>query len=459
MHATYRLRIMAYLMAALRRRSGLALLGAALLVSCGGQASSEAGTSGEHGGASGGRPAAGGSSGGAATNTAGSSGISSGGDATNGGAVAAGGAAAGSAGASGGDAGDTSSAGFGAAGDDAGAPGSAGASGGAGNAGVGGAGALSCDPLVFADPNVELVVRRWLGKPQGALTPEDARLVTELDGSNANIGSLSGIECLPLEHVYLNRNHVSDLAPLAALAAHLTTVDLSGNPLLDLSPLEKLDHLVRLELNDVPRVLHAKDLGTLVRLPTLTVLNLRGDTVDTVGPLQQIPTLRTINLFETKLSSPESLSTLKQLRILELSAALHDLTPIQGLTGLTYLGLEANGLSDISALKGLTRLSTIDLSENELTDITVLAGMPLLEDVSLNDNHLVDLTPLGALPNLNQVQLDKNAITSLTPLADNPGLDVLDFLLVNDNPLDCQQQSGNFAKLKAKGVQILSDCL
>jgi len=84
--------------------------------------------------------------------------------------------------------------------------------------------------------------------------------------------------------------------------------------------------------------------------------------------------------------------------------------------------------------------------------------MPLLENVWLNDNLLVDLTPLGALPNLNEVQLDKNAITSLTPLADNPGVDLLDFVLVNNNPIDCQKEDANLKKLRAKGVQVMSDC-
>ena len=84
--------------------------------------------------------------------------------------------------------------------------------------------------------------------------------------------------------------------------------------------------------------------------------------------------------------------------------------------------------------------------------------MPLLENVSLNDNRLIDLTPLGALPNLNELQLDKNAITSLTPLANNPSIDVLDYVLLNNNPFNCAAEDANLKKLKAKGVQVMSDC-
>ena len=96
--------------------------------------------------------------------------------------------------------------------------------------------------------------------------------------------------------------------------------------------------------------------------------------------------------------------------------------------------------------------------ENQLIDISVLAGMPLLEDVSLNDNHLVDLSALSALPNLNTIQLAKNAITSLTPVANNPSLGVLDFVILYNNPFDCQAEHSNLEKLKGKGVQVTSDC-
>ena len=113
--------------------------------------------------------------------------------------------------------------------------------------------------------------------------------------------------------VYLDKNHISDLTPLSALKATAREIDLTGNPVLDLSPLEPLAHVFRLELNDVPRAFHTEDIATLARLSALSVLNLRGDTVDTVAPLAQVASLHTLNLYAARLSSPESLSTLKQL--------------------------------------------------------------------------------------------------------------------------------------------------
>ena len=76
---------------------------------------------------------------------------------------------------------------------------------------------------------------------------------------------------------------------------------------------------------------------------------------------------------------------------------------------MTELHLWNNQISDISPLRGLTKLTYLDLEGNEISDVTALANLINLEELYLEGNPITDKTPLQTLLQANpDVQLDIN---------------------------------------------------
>ena len=76
-----------------------------------------------------------------------------------------------------------------------------------------------------------------------------------------------------------------------------------------------------------------------------------------------------------------------------------------GLTNLTYLHLEDNGISDISAVSGLTNLTGLDLGGNGISDISAVSGLTNLTYLYLGDNSISDISALSGLTQLKVLYL------------------------------------------------------
>ena len=99
---------------------------------------------------------------------------------------------------------------------------------------------VSSTIITFEDANLEAVVRNSINKPEGDILSTDVSELTQLDASDKNISSLSGIENLTaLTILDLDSNQISDLSPLSRLTA-LNSLDLDYNPISDISPLSSL---------------------------------------------------------------------------------------------------------------------------------------------------------------------------------------------------------------------------
>jgi internalin A len=109
-----------------------------------------------------------------------------------------------------------------------------------------------------------------------------------------------------------------------------------------------------------------------------------------------------------------------------------DLSPLQGLTALTELNLDSNQISDLSPLQGLTALTRLDLSDNQIIDLNPLQGLTALTYVDLRRNQIIDLSPLQGLTALTELDLWANQINDLSPLK---GLTALTELNLNSNKI------------------------
>ena len=70
------------------------------------------------------------------------------------------------------------------------------------------------------------------------------------------------------------------------------------------------------------------------------------------------------------------------------SNEIADLSPLSGLTSLTYLDLYGNSFSDISVLSSLTNLTGLGLGGNGLSDISILSSLTNLTLLYLDGNNL-----------------------------------------------------------------------
>ncbi|MCY3735779.1 MAG: S8 family serine peptidase, partial [Gemmatimonadaceae bacterium] len=82
------------------------------------------------------------------------------------------------------------------------------------------------------------------------------------------------------------------------------------------------------------------------------------------------------------------------------SNAVSDLSPLSGLTALTWLHLAGNSVADVTPLSGLTGLTFLNLQVNEVAEVSSLSGLTDLADLFLAFNPLRDASSLSGLTGL-----------------------------------------------------------
>jgi Leucine-rich repeat (LRR) protein len=144
----------------------------------------------------------------------------------------------------------------------------------------------------------------------------------------------------------------------------------------------------------------------------VTKLNLDGNQISDLTPLQALTNLTDLQLDQNQISDPTPLQTLPNLTVLNLGDNhVSDLTLLQSMTNLTELELGNNKISDITPLQSMTNLTKLGLYHNKISDIAPLQALTNLTELELGDNQTGDLTPLRTLINLTVLYLDDNQLT------------------------------------------------
>jgi hypothetical protein len=127
----------------------------------------------------------------------------------------------------------------------------------------------------------------------------------------------------------------------------------------------------------------------------MTSLDLSGAGISDLSPLATCTSLEQLFLGNNEISDISPLAGLENLRNLNLeSNQITDIGPLDGLTQLTSLELGSNQISDITALGGLTQLTSLRLQVNQISDITALSGLTQLTSLRLHFNQISDITAL-----------------------------------------------------------------
>ena len=284
-------------------------------------------------------------------------------------------------------------------------------------AGPGSLVASTCaDPLTFADPDVESVVRGAIGLATGPIL-------------NANVADLTDLNL-----IFSDR---PNLPPTPPYTSPPTDIDYVDPPKADgivtsLGGVECLSNLRTIDLDP-----YLVDLTPLGRLANLTELDFTQTFETAFPPLPSATSLTASLLYNTA----AGLSACPNLRVLNLTSP--DFST-------------AGARSSLAALTGLTTLS---LQGGNLTDTAPLASLPLLTDVELASNQIQDISSLSAgFANLRSLDLSDNPITDLAPLVANGNLGYGAAIAITGVSIDCTAQGPNIAALRARGVTLVTDC-
>ena len=272
------------------------------------------------------------------------------------------------------------------------------------------AGEIVVDATNFTDPLLLAFASAKDTSGDGKLQPDELSAITEFLYPAGGIGSLKGLEYFTgLTKVDVSGNGITDLAPLQGLA-ELTVLKVGGNPAtaLDVSKNTKLERLLAAN-----GALQSLTLGGNTALAEIYVGGNSLTALETGGlPGLKILSCENNQLAELRLSGNSMLETVQagnnRLTVLEVSglASLvnlecqnNQLTEINlsGLTALAGLNVSGNRLGGLS-LSGLSGLSAVFAGGNALTG-SLETGTASL--VSLEGNQIQNLMGLGAVAYLN----------------------------------------------------------
>ena len=159
----------------------------------------------------------------------------------------------------------------------------------------------------------------------------------------------------------------------------------------------------------------------------ITRLDILGNQIQDVTPLENLTQIANLNLSDNQISDIESLASLRRITRLEISGnKIQDVTPLKNLTQITNLNLSGNQISDISTLVGLNPVKETISQYEPNYRCNAANNLKNLEALWISGNSISDLTPLRTLREQNpDLKMDLElyqlvAATGTTVAIENP---------------------------------------
>lgn len=250
--------------------------------------------------------------------------------------------------------------------------------------------------------------------PELAYSAWIMRDLSEKGITNEQLADMVASGQIPSNVHYLNlsKNPISDLTPLSELT-ELRSLDLGFIPFIDLTPLSGLTNLFNLSFGIFAGEGSITDITPLSGLTNLVYLNMHGHLVSDITPLRGMTNLEGLYAGDQvrDLTVFSKLTSLSQLSIS--GKQIRDITPLQVLTNMRQLSIYNSQINDLSPISNMTDMSMLDITYAQVSDLTPLAGMTNMWNLNISGNQVTDLNPLHGLTKLENVSLRGN------PVADN----------------------------------------
>ncbi|MEI1372948.1 NACHT domain-containing protein [Nostoc sp. UHCC 0926] len=209
---------------------------------------------------------------------------------------------------------------------------------------------------------------------------------------------------------------------------HINELTIEKLSLKDLSPLQKITNLTKLEIWETDEIYDLSPLVKVTNLVNLLIFN-RNKAIDWRF-LKTMTQLNTLHFMGTGISTLGLLANLTNLEnlIIMTKDDIRDFSPLANLSKLTSLSIgtlifEREGalktpeqICVINSWKKLSSLTSLKLSRTKLKDISPLASLSNLTNLILDNNEINDLSPLANLPNLVSLTIAEAGITDISPL-------------------------------------------
>ncbi len=190
-------------------------------------------------------------------------------------------------------------------------------------------------PIVWSDATVEQLVRNFIGKTGGDITPNELETVTSLVFTD-----VSGASCVDL----LNFKNLSQISMKSASFTDMNTIF----PLL--TKLDTLD-FESASLGEIPEV--------VANIPGLTSLTITNSGISNLAPLSALTQLTYLDLSNNQIS---------------------DLTPLSLLSNVSSLALNNNLITDVEPLTTMENLRSLSIYGNDdIENIELFDDMETLE--------------------------------------------------------------------------------
>ena len=271
---------------------------------------------------------------------------------------------------------------------------------------------LDTDVVLFEDANLEAAVRSKIKKSTGDITVLDIKNMTgDLTATNMSIRSLKGLEhAVNLTRIELSGNEIVDLTPLSNMTK-LEYIFVGNNKIKCLEPLKNMHSLEMLVADNN----YISDLSPLSELASLTNLKVSDNNISDLTPVAKIEQL---GLLWVGNNNIKDISCLKDLQIgsLHLSGnPIENFDIISSYNYLMELMIDECDVEDISFLKNSNNLMYFSAIGNRISDISALSNKPMLMLLRLDDNKIKDISPILTSPNLSYFTISNNLLEGTLP--------------------------------------------
>lgn len=292
---------------------------------------------------------------------------------------------------------------------------------------------------------------------------KDGQKITE-----KKMSQLKGLDC-NLNFTQSRRGGIKSLEGLE-YAVNMTILDLTGNEVIDLTPLKKCKNLETLELDDQylakseqnPTDKYLTDISPLKGLTKLKKLVLKNNKIENLSAIGSLTELEELDLYGNRgiksINGFENLKKLKKL-LLNRTGGITDISPLKECKDLEELSIQYNKVSSIEALKDHEKLTLLDISGNkQIADLSPLAKSTKLTRLLANGNKIESLDSLKNLTELKEIHISENKIKDLSPLKKLVNLEDLD---IGNNPdiesLVVLNNLTNITELKINNAKKVKD--
>lgn len=224
--------------------------------------------------------------------------------------------------------------------------------------------------------------------------------LTELSLCYQSISDLTPLEGLPLIRLALNGNLIRDLTPIPSISS-LQELLIGQNPIYSVDALAACSSLQSIDLGDT----YVVDISPLSA--NTTSINLKNVPVVDYSPLLKMNSLRDLFLSNLSQLDISILSQLTDLTSLELNGSLMSIKPILTLGNLRSLALNESQLKSIDGIEALQRLNYFRIIASPDIELSPLTKLPKLSELDIFTQNISDYSVLFRISSLKTLYCTK----------------------------------------------------